>query len=795
MVTTNYSILLKREILTINLIVSISLFLYSNAFCQVKGIIIDDKTNETLSGVSISSSTGKVIGFSNQKGYFYINNTNFQKISFSMVGYVRLDTLLSSSEKVAEIRLKTNDYQLNEIVVKSNTENDFLNNIIKLSTTEIKKLPSLFGEKDIIKAIQLLPGVHSIVEGGSGFSVNGGGADQNLVLVDNVPVYNFSHVFGLFSMFNTDAVKEVEFSKDAISAKYGGRASSVLNIGLKEGNQKYWEGNGSVGLTSSKITLNGPILKEKMSVLLSVRRSYLDAFTSLIPKNDRQTYAFGDYIFKLSGNLGKSFRIIAGTYYSTDKYIENRTQNISTNISYFYPLNFGWKNNLQYMGISYFKNKIFFQGTIYQSKYNYFYNEKTTLQSGEKEENLFSISYQSKIADTGTNLNFESQVNSKTKIFFGAGLVNREFQPKSIRVEKENQDNEKVNEFVVSRKNNIEANIYFENEWKPKDGLIIKAGIRNVLWLNNKNQYFLEPRVSVIIGKGKYKTKFSFFEINQFVHLLSNVGGSLPTDIWINANTYAKPSKSRQVAINVMNTIEIANTKLYWEMGVYAKQLKKVVDYNNGQNIISMTESLSKDNDNLSDIIEVGNGFSSGFEAFIKGNTPKIDFWGSYTLSRTYYRYEKINMGDKFFPNFDRLHLLKLAGIYQINNKYGISSMLTLGSSNPISFPTGSYYSTLFVYPTEFSSQVELTLNNYRNNYRSSPYFRLDLGATSKKKKKSYERIWEINIFNSTYNNNPIYYKLKSEKYIIGNDRVRRLSSTKVGFIRIVPSVSYIINF
>jgi hypothetical protein len=230
--------------------ISVLVLFYSNALCQINGVIIDDKTNETLVGVSISSSIGKVISFSNQKGYFYINNTFTEKITFSMVGYVRLDTLLSLSEKITEIRLKTNAYQLNEIVVKSNTEYDFLNNVIKLSTKEIKKLPSLLGEKDIIKAIQLLPGVHTIVEGGSGFSVNGGGADQNLVLVDNVPLYNFSHVFGLFSMFNTDAVKDVEFSKDAISAKYGGRASSVLNIGLKEGNQKYWEGNGSVGLTS-----------------------------------------------------------------------------------------------------------------------------------------------------------------------------------------------------------------------------------------------------------------------------------------------------------------------------------------------------------------------------------------------------------------------------------------------------------------------------------------------------------------------------------------------------------------
>ena len=775
--------------------ISVLVLFYSNALCQINGVIIDDKTNETLVGVSISSSIGKVISFSNQKGYFYINNTFTEKITFSMVGYVRLDTLLSLSEKITEIRLKTNAYQLNEIVVKSNAENDFLNNVIKLSTTEIKKLPSLLGEKDIIKAIQLLPGVHTIVEGGSGFSVNGGGADQNLVLVDNVPLYNFSHVFGLFSMFNTDAVKDVEFSKDAISAKYGGRASSVLNIGLKEGNQKYWEGNGSVGLTSSKITLNGPIIKEKMSALLSVRRSYLDAFTLLIPQSDRQTYAFGDYIFKLSGNLGKNFRIIAGTYNSTDKYIENRTKNVSTNISYFYPLNFGWKNNLQYIGVSHFKNKLFFQSNLYQSKYNYFYNEKTVLLSGEKEQDLFSISYQSKIADVGANLNFESQINAKTKIFFGAGLVKRDFQPKSIRVEKDNQDNEKVNEFVVSRTSNVEANIYFENEWKPNDGLILKAGIRNVARLNSKNQYFLEPRVSAIIGRGKYKTKFSFFEINQFVHLLSNVGGSLPTDIWINANTYAKPSKSRQISINLMNTIAFAQTKLYWEMGIYAKQLKNVVDYNNGENIISMTESLSKDTENLSDIIEVGNGFSSGFETFVKGSTSKIDFWGSYTLSRTFYRYNTINMGDKFFPNFDRLHLLKLAGIYQISNKYSISSMLTLGSSNPISFPTASYFSTQFVYPTEFSSQFELTLNNYRNNYRGNPYFRLDLGATSKKKKKNHERIWEINIFNSTYNNNPIYHKLKSESYTIGTERIRRLSSTRVGFIRIVPSVSYIINF
>lgn len=290
MAIIEHNIVRRNSIPTFKLIVGMLIFLYSNAFCQVRGIVIDDQTNESLAGVTITLLSGKLISFSNEKGYFYISNIPPEKVRFSMVGYARLDTLILFSEQTLEIQLKTNDLQLNEVVVKSTSENDFLNNVIKLNTAEIKKLPSLLGEKDIIKAIQLLPGVHSIVEGGSGFSVNGGGADQNLVLVDNVPVYNFSHVFGLFSIFNTDAVKDVEFSKDAISAKYGGRSSSVLNIGLKEGNQKKWEGNGSVGITSSKITLNGPIIKEKLSALLSIRRSYLDAFTLLIPKNDRQTY-------------------------------------------------------------------------------------------------------------------------------------------------------------------------------------------------------------------------------------------------------------------------------------------------------------------------------------------------------------------------------------------------------------------------------------------------------------------------------------------------------------------------
>lgn len=761
---------------------------------QKLGLYIKDAlTKETLNSAYLKLENRKTF-IANSDGYMSINRYNMEKMSISMVGYKSIDTCCFNFDKTIVILLIPINKLLNEVEIKGSLDNNFYNNSIKLTSSEISSYPSLFGEKDLIKVIQTLPGVKRIIEGGSGFSVRGGGSDQNMILVDNVPIYSYNHLFGLFSIFNTDAVKDVELTKEAMSARYGGRASSVLNIKLKEGNANLWNTTASIGLLSSKIKTEGPIIKNKISSIFSIRRSYFDLLSRpLMPKNQKQFYVLGDVYGKITYNINLNNKIIFGHYNSIDSYSET-LKDFQDNENYLLNRDgLGWKNKFTYINYYFSKKNNFLNFNIYNSKYTFFYNSNTDIYNNSIKENISEFKYNSQIVDKGVSLAIEKYFD-KTEIYTGIGILSRMVVPKTSQINFTRNDLKPVI-FETKLPQNIEANSYIEIKCKPINSFTVTGGLRGVIWMVTKPKYFIEPRFNSILDFKKLSLKISYFKANQFVHQLSNSGGGLPNDIWINANDFAKPINSNQFSLTGMKTILLKKASIYIELGGYIKKMKNVTDYNNGENILSLTETLAKNENDFSGILSTGDGYSHGIELLLRGKFSKMDILTSYTFSKTYYYFNKINFGQKYFPNFDRRHDFSVNFSFKITKKLNLSNSIVYGSASPVTLPEGIVPVISFDTRNKnyYGYNSEYLYVNYRNNYRVQAYFRNDIAVSLKKVKHERVRVWEFSVFNLTRNKNPFYYTANF-KYN-SKTKERTWTPQKKMFLTIVPSISYNINF
>ncbi len=755
--------------------------------------IKDSITKETLNSAYLKLENGKTF-IANSDGYISINNYNNEKMSISMLGYQSIDTCCFDLYKTIVILLIPSSKLLNVVEIKGNFQNNFYSNAIKLTSTEIASYPSLFGEKDLIKVIQTLPGVKRIVEGGSGFSVRGGGSDQNMILVDNVPIYSYNHLFGLFSIFNTDVVRDVELTKEAMSAKYGGRASSVLNIKLKEGNTNLWNTNVSIGLLSTKIKTEGPIIKNKISGIFSIRRSYFDILTRpLMPKNEKQFYVLSDIYGKGTYKINANNKVSIGHYSSLDSYSEllkdfQDKENYLSNRD-----GLGWKNKFTYLNYYYSKNNNFLNFNIYNSTYNFFYNSNTSIYNNSVKANISELNYKSEIVDNGVSIAHEKYFD-KIETYLGLGILNRTVSPKTTQINYLRNDLKPII-YEAKLPKNIESNAYLEVKYKPINRLTITGGLRGVNWNITKSKIYLEPRFNSIYDFKKMSLKISYFKTNQFVHQLSNSGGGLPNDIWINANDIIKPINSRQTSLTFMKNIFLSKANIYVELGGYIKKINNITDYNNGQNILSLTEELASNENNYSGILSTGIGNSRGIELLLKGKFNRMDVLTSYTFSRTYYKFNAINFGQKYFPNFDRLNDFSLNVNFKLNEKISLSNSIVYGSPSPVTLPEGIIPVISFDTRNKsyYGYNSEYLLVNYRNNYRIQAYFRNDIALSLKKIKKERERIWEFSVFNLTRNKNPFYY---TANFRYNNKtKERTWFPQKKMFLTIVPSISYNINF
>jgi hypothetical protein len=758
-----------------------SAFPQKNNF-TIKGYIEDSASGERLIGVSIIDPLSGTITYSNEYGFFSIRVKPYQKkLFFSLIGYSPFEyevDLDKGSDSLILISLSSSYLSIDEVVVTSgeNTYTSARAGLARLPSAEIEKLPVVFGESDILKAYQLLPGIQSTIEGTAGMVVRGGDPGQNLILLDGVPVYNVNHLFGIFSVFNTDAIKGSTLLKGTFPARYGGFSSAVMDIRMKEGNMKELKGDVSIGLIASKILLEGPIKNDKTSFLVTVRRTYFDIFAYpyfkfILKENGTWNYNFHDINLKLNHTVNISNRVYFSLYTGRDKYgyKEEDVSNVpqtgeSTTIRNKEGFHWGnitgtvrWNSQLG--------NRLFSNTTIIYSQYRFeTYNETESTVTGgpHNEHSLFKLNFSSGIKDYGANLDFDYQLGFSHHLRFGGvgtyhtfvpGVNIYDFKDFAGLLEADSINN-------INTLNNFESAIYFEDEIQINKQITVQAGIRNTIYHTGKTYYSFEPRAFI-----KYKiterisSEASYAKTSQNIHLLSNSSVGFPTDQWVPITDSIKPIHAQHI-----------NLAFFWQMGKsflfslegFYKSLNNVTEY-------SENADLSK---NWQEIVEQGKGTAYGVEMMIRKDIGKTTGWIAYTLSKSVRKFENINYGREYPYRYDRRHDIKVIVMHRFNKKIDVSANWIFSTGHAVTLPLASvpfdgsnYMFIAYNYPSDYYHYDQ------KNNYRMPSTHRLDISANFHKETKRFSSTFSIGLFNAYMHSNALYYdfyqgKLRSHSLI-----------------------------
>lgn len=660
----------------------------------------------------------------------------------------------------------------------------------KLSMSDIDNIPVIFGEKDPLKTIALLPGVKSAGEGNSGFYVRGGGADQNLVLLDGAPVYNASHLLGFFSVFNSDALKDIKLYKGAAPAQYGGRLSSVLDIRMKEGNMKRFSASGGIGLISSKLTLEGPIVKDKGSFIISGRRTYADIFLKLSKDTNAQNSVlyFYDLNAKANYRLGKKDRIFVSGYFGRD------------NFGFADQFGFDWGNATGTFRWNHiYGDKLFGNLSFVFSDYNY----KIKFGSGDE---TFEIG--SRIQDFNLKKEFDWFINENNTLKFGINAIHHTFKPGEIDtgpgIGFELED--------VPNAYSVETAVFASNEQKIGKRITLIYGIRGSnfaqlgsdgdiytfdgdgdvadtnyfdRWKNVQTYWGLSPRISgnFLLSESN-SIKAGYARSYQFLHLISNSTASSPTDIWLPSSINIKPQISDQFSIGYFQNF--LDNQLEFSTEIYYKNMQNVIDYRDGAEV-SLNPLVEGD-------LLYGVGRAYGAEVMLKKKRGKFTGWVSYTASKTEKKFTKINENTWFPARQDRTHDLSIVGIYNIGEQWTVSSTFVYYTGNAVTLPSGKY-------------EIDGQLVNYyseRNGYRLPDYHRLDFGATFYHKKykekkdpetgeikkvpKKWLSSWNFSVYN-------VYARENTFSIDFQENDAGQTEAVQLALFKIVPSISYMFKF
>lgn len=659
----------------------------------------------------------------------------------------------------------------------------------KLEIENIKEIPAFMGEVDILKTIQLLPGVKGAGEGNSGFYVRGGGPDQNLVLLDEAVVYNAAHLFGFFSVFNGDAVKNVNLIKGGMPAQYGGRLASVLDITMKEGNNQKYQVEGGVGVISTRLTVQGPIKKDTSSFIISGRRTYIDVLMEPFIKDDSpfkgSGYFFYDLNTKVNYRLSDKDRLFLSGYFGRDKFTYNNAESG-------FKVNIPWGNATTSLRWNHlFTNKLFMNVSGIFSDYNFSFGA---------EQEGFEFKLFSGITDWNGKVDFSYFPSVRHEVKFGTNYVYHTFVPtnasaKSGEVEFDFGEEKKL--FAH------EAAVYVSDDFDVTEKLKVHGGLRYswFIQVGKFDRYVkdiqgtttdtihygpgekvkayggIEPRISMRYTIDKASSvKASFTQNYQYVHLASLSSVSLPTDIWVPSSDLVKPQLGHQYAIGYFRNFKEDTYETSVEL--YYKKMENQVEYKEG--------ALPEDNvnDNADNSFTFGNGESYGAEFFVKKRTGKLTGWVGYTLSWTTRTFPQINNGETFYAKYDRRHDGSIVLTYELNKRWVFSSVFVYGTGNAITLPVSRYI---------FEGQV---VNEYgaRNSFRMAPYHRMDVSATWYcKPRKRFESSWNFAVYNVYNRHNPYFIYFDNEGDL--QSGTLEITAKQVSLFPIIPSVTWNFKF
>ncbi|MBN2520700.1 MAG: TonB-dependent receptor [Bacteroidales bacterium] len=757
-------------------------FILINSYAQyatISGTITDKETGEFLIAANVyepSSLTGTV---SNYFGFYSLRlKTGKTKIVFSYMGYQSIEKEIELKENtIINIELDPS-ILLDEVVVTDKGPVQNLRSsqmsLIEIPVKNIKQIPVLLGEVDIIKSIQLMPGVQGGTEGTSGLYVRGGGPDQNLILLDGVPVYNVNHLFGLFSVFNADAIKNVTLYKGGFPARFGGRLSSVIDIRMKEGNNKEFQGVASIGLLSSSLTLEGPILKGKSSYIVSGRRSYLDILTYPVQMAINKAiddasffvgYFFQDFNAKINHSFSERSKLYLSTYFGKDKFFIKTKYGYSDadSHSWFSSESNGgiqWGNRTAALRWNYMLlNNLFLNVTGTYSDYQFKFFEDYKGESVYEDESYsydYNFAYLSKIVDYGVKADFDYTPVPSHYIRFGGSTTYHLFTP-GVQVYKT-----KGNEYepsIDTTFGNIdlpsdELFIYIEDEVKIGEIIKINAGAHfSTFFVKGKTYKSIEPRLSGRIMINQWlSAKASYVHMTQYLHLLANSTLGLPTDLWVPVTKKITPQKARQAAagfaVAMKDEYEITVEGFY-------KTMEDMIEYSEGASFFSLYGDWE-------DKITTGVGESYGIEFFARKSSGKTTGWIGYTLSWANRTFSEISYGKTFPYLYDRRHDISIVITHNFSENLNIGANWVFGTGYPMTLEDEKYADYYNVFDKDsYQSQWEFypeTLRKYfetRNSYRKPDYHRLDLGVNFIAQKKWWERTWSFGIYNLYMRANP----------------------------------------
>lgn len=756
------------------------------AFAQdkisISGYVKDASSGEVLIGATLQVKSNYRAVRTNTYGFFSLELEQANDSLFiSYVGYQPLAVEVNADQqKRYSFELTPLGNTIEEVVVSGKKQNK---NVISpqmgafnFTIEEIKNVPVIFGERDILKTIQTLPGVGKGGEGSSSFYVRGGGGDQNLILLDEATVYNASHLLGFFSTFNSDAIKDVELFKGGIPAQYGGRISSVMDIHMIDGNNKKFSGEGGLGLIASRLKLEGPLQREKSSFMLSGRRTYADMFLKASKDETvkKSKLYFYDLNAKLNYRLNDKNTFYASGYFGKD------------DLGYGDLFSFDWGNataTLRWNHI--FSEKLF-------SNTSFIYSDFTYNVDVNNDESEFVIN--SKIENLNLKQDFSYYANSRNTLKFGFNALKQKISPASLRA----TETSAVNSLIIQKRHGIELAAYITHEWNPIYWLSMLYGLRATDFMVMgpgtfysfdeegeaissrsysseviKHYLRLEPRLSTsFILNDRQSIKASFNRIVQNLHQLTNTTASLPTDQYVLSSLNIKPQYADQVAVGYFQNF--ANNKYEFSVEGYYKYMGNQIDFRNGADLQA--------NEFLEGELLFGQGEAYGLELFLRKTKGRLNGWVSYTLGKSQRQFDQINEGRWFNARQDRTHDVSVVGLFKLTEKWNLGANFVYYTGNAITFPSGKY------------TVDEKTMYYYteRNGYRMPDYHRLDLSATYEPqiKDKRFKSSWSFGLYN-VYN--------RKNAYIIDfreNENNPNITEAyKIALFGIIPSVTWNFKF
>ena len=769
-------------------IVSNSIFLnaqtaVNNTKYTISGYVKDGRTGEELIGATVIIKEIKATGVSTNAYGFYsitIPEGNYS-VSSQFLGYEAKVSQVALTQNVKlDFILSEKQHNLDEIVVTEEKKNENVTKnqmgVEKLDIQQIRNIPVLFGEKDVLKTIQLLPGVKSAGEGNSGFYVRGGSADQNLILLDEATVYNASHLMGFFSVFNSDAIKDVTLYKGSQPADFGGRLASVLDIKMKDGNNKKFEVNGGVGIISSRLNIEGPIVKDRGSFIISGRRTYADLFLKLSKDSmTRQARLFFyDMNAKANYRINDKNRIFLSGYFGKDVLGFGNTFGIN------------WGNATGTFRLNHlFSEKLFSNTSLIFTNYDY----KINISFGGTQIDIIS-----RIRDYSLKQDFQYFGGARSKIKFGFNSTYHKIIPGAITI----SSNSPIGQLNLPNKYALENALYATHEIQVSEKFNFEYGLRlnsfsligpgdfNTYNANGetidsayysssqfvKTYYTLQPRIGTsFILNEKSSIKAAYDRNSQNLHLLSNSTSGNPTDLWIASSNNVKPEICDQVSLGYFRNFK--DNTYEFSSEIYYKDMQNQIDYKNFAQL--------NFNERVESQLLFGKGRAYGLELFLKKKQGRLNGWIGYTLSRSEKKIEGINKGNWYAAKQDRTHDISVVVIFELTKKWTLSATWVYYTGNAVTFPSGKYM---------VAGQVQYYYTE-RNGYRMPTYHRLDIGATYQSKKtEKFESSWNFSVYNAYGRENAYTITFQQDP----NDPTKT-QALQTSLFRFIPSVSYNFKF